>query len=408
MRYLKELIVVLALFLLIGNASATMYEASVDVYKAEFYEEGNFTEWKSYENNLWIGESESETVCGSVELTFSEPSSSISYGMFTIKKSGITEFIDIFPGEANHEVVDIKDVRLKIVLNQIREQSGTSTGIVADDDDIVAVWIEPNTVDKLSLNPFIPETFDPSEYDRTSGWSGTGSLECVDLYIERLQSVSGVGVTITGGDWDEIDINTDNRRKFELNENGVYVITIDYETVDVWGGVKDETETYTLSVTGLTYGTNTGSVSTTTYDDKIFESLSGTIDKYTIVETAVDGNWEEIDGAVTKFDAKTATGKYSWKIKFDTAGNHKVGFRGVDGSSGYYRFIIRETAPQPAATLVAEQTVTDDKKSSSGTVLAIFGVLILVGSLAVIFNKKSRNKGKGNTGGSRISPDTPT
>lgn len=405
MRYLKELIVVLALFLLIGNVSAEdSYDVTLTILRPDNIYDLENTTWSKYDE---ITIDKDERITSIHKIMILDVSLNTDTIFVEVIKNGerFTNFI-----KEGEEVLFGNDDELdfKIKVNSIELETLNGDGIVANDDDIVAVWIEPNSVDKLFLNPFIPETFNPSEYGRTTGWSGTGSLESIDFYIERLQSIGGVGVTITGGDWDEIDINTDNRRKFELNENGVYVITVDYESVDVWGGVKDETETYTLSVTGLTYGTNTGSVSTTTYDDRIIETFSGTIDKYIIVETAVDGNWEEIDGAVTKFDAKTTTGKYSWKIKFDTAGNHKVGFRGADGTSGYYRFIIKETTPQPAATLVAEQTTTESESSNIGIIMAVFGVLILVGSLAIFLNKKSRNKGNNNSGGSRISPDVPT
>ena len=161
-KYVTGMVVIITLLLCIGNASATMYEASIDVYKAEFDDDGNFT-WGSWEDDLWIGESESETVCGNVEITFSEPSSSISYGMFVIKKSGTTDWIDIFPGEGNYEVIDIEDIRLKIVLNQIRPQTGT-TGIISDDDSVVSIWIEPNSADKLGLSTGdIPNVFNPVE-----------------------------------------------------------------------------------------------------------------------------------------------------------------------------------------------------------------------------------------------------
>ena len=407
MRYIRKLITILALFLLIGNVSAEdSYDVTLTILRPNNMDDLENTTWSKYDE---ITIDKDERVTSIHKIMILDVSLSTDTIFVEIIKDGerFTNFIK--EGEAV-TFGDEDDLDFKIRVDSIEIKTLNGDGITVSDDDVVLIWVAPNSMDRLYINPFIPESFNPSEYGSTSGWSGTGSLECVDLYIERVQSVSSIGMSITGGDWEEIGIDTINRRKFELNENGVYIITVNYETVDVWGGVKDETETYTLSVTGLAYGTNTGSTSTSiTYEDRTIESFTGTTDKYIIVETGADGTWEEVDGATTKFDAKTATGTYSWKIKFDTDGNHKVGFSGIDGASGYYRFIVRESTPAPAATEIVTDQTASDGKSSTGTAIALIGLFILIGGVAVFLNKKSREKkNKGNMGGNRISPETDT
>ena len=407
MRYAKELITILALFLLIGNASAEdSYDITLTILSPENVSDLT-GDWRVWETIVVNKDERVESIYKIMITDVALSTGSVWIEVIDTEGERLTAVI----GDDEMHIFEFEDTTaLKIKVESIELETLNGDGIVANDDDIVIVWIAPNNVDRLSINPFISETFNPSEYGRTSGWSGTSSLECVDLYIERLRSVNSVGVSIVGGDWEEIGIDTANRRKFELNENGVYIITVNYETVDVWGGVKDETETYTLSVNGLAYGTNTGLSSTSiTYEDRTIESFTGTTDKYIIVETGADGTWEEVDGATTKFDAKTATGTYSWKIKFDTDGNHKVGFSGIDGASGYYRFIVRESIPAPAATEIVTDQTASDGKSSTGTAIALIGLFILIGGVAVFLNKKSREKkNKGNMGGNRISPETDT
>ncbi|MCK5013139.1 MAG: hypothetical protein KAS66_04925, partial [Candidatus Omnitrophica bacterium] len=128
---------------------------------------------------------------------------------------------------------------------------------------------------------------------------------------------------------------------------------------------------------------------------------------YIIVETDTQGVWEEVDGAVIKFVGQTPTRAFSWKIKFDSAGTHEVGFKNTDGSSGYYKFIVEAEDPAPVATVVADQS-TSGSESSSGTVVMILGALILIGAAGIFLNKKNRDKKGKNGGNVRNSPELDT
>lgn len=410
MRHIKEMLMVLVLFLLIGNVSADeSYEITLTILRPDNVNDLDNTSWSKYDT---ITVDKDERVTSVYSIVVEDVALSSETVMIEVIEDGerIVRFIKVNEAEI-FEFEESDSPPIKIKVDSAEEGGFSSSSAVADDDEVVRIWVAPNSLDELSLtkDASIPDSYNPSEFGKTSGWSGSGSIEYVVLYVERLQEIDGITITIEGGDWDEIDISDDNKRKFELNENGVYTLTIDYEERDVWGGVKDETEVYKLSVNGLLYGTNTGSsgnplTSATTYENIILESFNGGVGSYIIVETTNKGVWEEVDGAVIKFDGETAAGTFSWKIKFDSAGTHEVGFKNTDGSSGYYKFAIKAKDPVSATTVDASQSTSDDT-SSSGTVVLVLGAFILIGAAAIFMNKKNRDKKGKNNGNIRNSPE---
>ena len=411
MKYIKEVIMVLVLFLLMGNASAEDYDVTLTILRPDTNDYDNTT-WSKYDT---ITIDKDERVVSIYKIMVEDIALSSETAVIEVIEDGERIVIFIKVGESEiFEFEDSDSPPIKIKVDSIEEGgSSSSTTAVSEEDDVVRIWVAPNSLDELCLtkDASTPDAYNPSEFGKTSGWSGSGSIEYVVMYIERLENAGGITVSIEGGDWDEIRIDDDDKRKYELNENAVYTITVEYEELDSWGGVKDEVEVYKLSVNGLLYGTNTGSgnplTTTVTYEDRIIESFNGEINNYIIVETDFQGVWEEIDGAVIKLDGETTSGAISWKIKFDVAGTHKIGFRETDGSSGYYRFLIKENVP--VATVAANQVTSDsDDKSSSGTAVLILGALILVGAVAIFLNKKNRDKKGGNNGNIRTSPELQT
>ena len=410
MKCFRGILVVLVLFLLFGNVSADdSYEVTLNVMRPDNMNNLSDTTWSKYET---IVLDKNERVTSIHKVMILDVATETDTIFIEVIKDG-KRFTDFLKEGESATFGEEDEMDFKIEVESIEEGgSSSSSNIIFNDDDVVAVWIAPNSVDKLPLSDAIPESFNPSEYGQSTGWSGTGSVETVDLYIERVQEIEGVTISITGGDWDEISIDIDDRRKFELNENAVYVITIDYEKEDVWGGISDEREVFTISLNGLTYGTNTGTIpssSTTTtggtYTDTTIDSFNAVPNTYVIVETETKGVWEEVDGAVVKFDAETTSGDYSWKVKFDSEGTHKVGYKETDGTSGYYRFVVKEPV-QAVATVAADQTETGDK-TSAGTIFAVIGILLLIGAGTMFYKKKSRNNNNANDG-IRTTPDIDT
>lgn len=413
MRHIKGMLMVLVLFLLIGNASADdAYEVTLTILRPDTTDYDN-TSWSKYDT---ITVDKDERVVSIYNIMVEDIALSSETAVIEVIEDGERIVIFIKVGESEiFEFEDSDSPPIKIKVDSIEEAGLNSNSAATSDDDVVRIWVAPNNLDELSLtkDASTPDSYDPSEFGKTSGWSGSGSIEYVILYIERVQDVDGITITINGGDWDEIRIDDNDKRKFELNENAVYTITVDYDEEDVWGGVKEATEIYKLSVVGLLYGTNTGSTgnpltTSTTYEERTLESFNGNINKYIIVETKTQGVWEEIDGAVTKADGETTSGTFSWKIKFDSAGIHKVGFKETDGSSGYYRFLVKEDTPAPAATTVTASQTTSDNTSSSGTAVLILGALILLGATGIFINKKNRDKKGRNNGNIRTSPELQT
>ena len=413
MRHIKGMLMFLVLFLLIGNVSADdAYEVTLTVLRPDTTDYDNTT-WSKYDT---ITVDKDERVVSIYKIMVEDIALSSETAVIEVIEDGERIVIFIKVGESEvFEFEDSESPPIKIKVESIEEGGFSSDSAASSDDDVVRIWVAPNSLDELCLTKDVstPDSYNPSEFGKTSGWSGSGSIEYVVLYIERVQDVNGITITIDGGDWDEIRVDDNDKRKFELNENAVYTITVDYEEEDVWGGVKDATEIYKLSITGLLYGTNTGSsgnplTTTTTYEDRIVESFNGEINKYVIVETKSKGTWEEVDGAVIKLDGETTSGTFSWKIKFDNAGTHKVGFVETDGSSGYYRFLIKENTPAPAATTVAASQTSSDDTSSSGTAVLILGAFILIGAAGIFLNKKNRDKKGGNNGNVRTSPELQT
>ena len=407
MKYTKEVMMVLVLFLLIGNVSADDYDITLTILRPDTNDYDNTT-WSKYDT---ITVDKDERVVSIYNIMVEDIALSSETVVIEVIEDGERVVIFIKVGESEiFEFEDSDSPPIKIKVDSIEEGgSSSSTTAVSEEDDVVRIWVAPNSLDELCLtkDASIPDAYNPSEFGKTSGWSGSGSIEYVVMYIERLENAGGITVTIEGGDWDEIRINDDDKRKYELNENAVYTITVEYEELDSWGGVKDEVEVYKLSVTGLLYGINTDSGNPLTtniaYEDRTIESFNSEIDKYIIVETDSQGVWEEVDGAVIKLDGETTSGTISWKIKLDSAGTHRIGFREADGSSGYYRFLIKEIAP--VATVAANQVTSDsDDESNSGTVVLILGGLILIGAAAIFLNKKNRDKKGGNNGNTRTSP----
>jgi len=401
MRYLRGILTVLVLFLLFGNVSADdSYEVTLNVMRPDNMNDLDNTSWSKYET---IVLDKNERVTSVHKVMILDVSLETDTVFIEVIKDGERYTNFLIEGEsATFGEEDELDFKIEVETIEEAGSGGGSSSTLLNDDDVVAVWIAPNSVDKLPLNAGIPESFNPSEYGKSNGWSGTGSVEEVNLYIERVQEIKGVTISITGGDWDEVAIDHDDRRKFELNENAVYVITIDYDKEDVWGGVSEEREVFTISLHGLTYGTNTGTIpssSTTTtggtYEDKTLDSFSIVPNKYGIVVTDTKGTWQEVDGAKVKFDAETTSGEYSWKVMFDTEGTHKIGYKETDGTSGFYRFVVKEVAPQPTETVVASQTSTGDK-TSAGTVVALIGIVLLIGAGMIFYKKKSRGNSRGN------------
>ena len=413
MKHVKEMLMVLVLFLLIGNVSADeSYEITLTILRPDNVNDLDNTTWSKFDT---ITVDKDERVTSVYSIMVEDVALSSETVMVEVIEDGerVVRFIKVNEAEI-FEFEESDSPPIKIKVESAEEGGFSSSSTVADNDEVVRIWVAPNSLDELSLtkDASIPDSYNPSEFGKTSGWSGSGSIEYVDLYIERIQEIDGITISIEGGDWDEIDINDDNKRKFELNENSVYTFTIEYEERDIWGGVKDETEVYKLSVNGLLYGTNTGISSnplttTTTYENIIFESFNGDVGSYIIVETTTKGVWEEVDGAVIKFDGETAAGAFSWKIKFDDAGTHEVGFKNTDISSGYYKFAIKAKDPAPATNVVADQSTTGNE-SNSGTVVMILGALILIGAAGVFLNKKNRDKKGRNNGNIRTSPELQT
>lgn len=406
MRYLKEMIAVLILLLMVFPASAIeSYEVELTILRPNDMNDLDNTTWSVYDTfTIIMG----ETITSVHKIEILDVSITAETIFIEVIKDG-DRYTDYIKLDEERVFGEEDELDFKIRLDDIDENGfSSSTTTIGDEDDVVKVWIAPNTAEQLALtkDPRIPDAYNPSEFGKTGGWSGAGSVEYVVLYIERLEQSSGIAISVDGGDWDEKTTDGD-ARKFELNENAVYTITVDYETVDKWGGVNDETEIYMLSLTGLLYGTNTGSTSTNTlstdYTDTVLDTLKGTVDTYIIFETDSDGAWEEIDGMTTKFDAELPNGDYSWKIKFDSAGTHEVGFSGTDGSSGYFKFVVKEKTPVPSATVAAQQTTTnEDKESNAGTIVLLIGALILIAASAIYMNRKNKAK---NSGNSRLSPE---
>lgn len=411
MKHIKEMLMVLVLFLLMGNVSADeSYEITLTILRPDNVNDLDNTTWSKYDT---ITIDKDERVTSVYSIMVEDVALSSETIMVEVIEDGerVVRFIKVNEAEI-FEFEESDSPPIKIKVDSAEEGGFSSSSAVADDDEVVRIWVAPNSLDELSLtkDSSIPDSYNPSEFGKTSGWSGSGSIEYVVLYIERLQEIDGITIMIEGGDWDEMGISDDNKRKFELNENAVYTFTINYEEKDIWGGIKDETEVYKLSVNGLLYGTNTGTPSnplTTSYENKIIESFNGDVGSYIIVETDTQGVWEEVDGAVIKFVGQTPTRAFSWKIKFDSAGTHEVGFKNTDGSSGYYKFTVEAKDPAPTATVAASQSTTGDE-SNSGTVVLILGALILIGAAGIFLNKKNRDKKGRNNGNVRNSPELDT
>ena len=411
MKHIKEMLMVLVLFLLMGNVSADeSYEITLTILRPDNVNDLDNTTWSKYDT---ITIDKDERVNSVYSIMVEDVALSSETVMIEVIEDGerVVRFIKVNEAEI-FEFEESDSPPIKIKVDSAEEGGFSSSSAVAEDDEVVRIWVAPNSLDELSLtkDSSIPDSYNPSEFGKTSGWSGSGSIEYVVLYIERLQEIDGITIMIEGGDWDEIGISDDNKRKFELNENAVYTFTINYEERDIWGGIKDETEVYKLSVNGLLYGTNTGTPSnplTTTYETRILESFNGDVGSYIIVETDTQGVWEEVDGAVIKFVGQTPTRAFSWKIKFDSVGTHEVGFKNTDGSSGYYKFTVEAKDPAPAATVAASQSTTGDE-SNSGTVVLILGALILIGAAGIFLNKKNRDKKGRNNGNVRNSPELDT
>lgn len=411
MKYIKEIVGLLVLFLLIGNVTAEeSYDVTLTISRPNNVNDIMNTSWSEYDT---ITIDKHERVDCVYDIMVEDVAMGSETVMIEVLEDGerLTLFLKL--GESGiFEFENSESPPIKVTVDALIEggSSDNDGSVASSDDDVVRVWVSPNSIDELSLttNPAVADAYNPSEFGKTSGWSGSGSIEFVALYIERMQEISGITINIAGGDWDEINVDNDDIRKFELNENAVYTITVDYEERDVWGGVTDEREIYILSINGLIYGINTNPgvpLDSSTFEDKLFETFNAKVNVYTIVETETQGTWEEVDGAIIKFDGETTAGAFSWKVKFDAPGTKEVGYKETSGLSGQYKFVVAAETPAPAATVVAQQTTTDNE-TSSGTVIAIFGILILIGAAAVFMNKKNREK-KGGNGSVRISPELP-
>ena len=387
---------IIIMLCLIPIGAAETYEASITTYRPDDIDDLDNTTWSPFGTFILL-KGETKTSVHEIEV-------------LDISLDSETVFIEVKKGSTRYtrfitvgERIIIDD-DFQVGLNFVRSSGGSS--IIDSDDNVVTVWVSPNSMDKLILVEGGLNEFNPIEFGKQDGWSSIKSEDYVTVYVHRNVVSAGILIDIEGGDWDEVTKSSDSDRSFELNENGVYAIIITYTERDVWGGERDEEEIYEIQLAGLDTSTSSysgydgsssgssGSSGSSSADAGLLGSYSNVIHKYIIVVTEHDGQFDVDADCTVKYDGQNSDGNYVWKIKFSTIGIKKIDFHSSEGI-GQFEFDISESSSEGETTVSSDQS-TSGGTSNSALILVVVGVIAIIGVIAYTGMMKKKDKG-GNT-----------
>lgn len=404
---IKKIAFILAVFVLMTLTASAAIEPSAKIItyytNVDVDDINETTEWIIYESNI-IDVGDSITSLRDIDLN-------------EVTNDGTKAFFEIEGDELIIAVGDFEVIEdFKIELIDIDDYDVADKEDVADkDEDVVDVWIEPSTGSKLYLAANGENKFNMAKYGSDSGWETSYEDNEITFKAERLQNVKiNADMDTDGGSFVKEEVD-DEIMIYTLKENGEYTFTIEYEKESVWGGIEDETEVYTIILTGL------DEVATTDYSDefgeaeKLFDTeIDGKVGDTKTFTTPVDGEFALGTGVSETNKVVNDDGTVLWTFKLNSITTAECQFKEFEDEGndfGNLTFIITAKptpTPPPTTTTTTNNNNNNNNVNSNqgfyddlGENKNLIGVLVLiigciVGGAFLMNNKKKGGKG-GNT-----------
>jgi hypothetical protein len=386
------------------HASASVFDVgycNLNVYYLPTgidYADADDNDWKLYDSiNLEIGDDETLDYFEILEIATNGEN---IRAIFDDKPIILSKFDSVYS----------EDLELKVQLVSLfpKESLDTTTTDYTNSDKIVNIWVELEDGTTKNLVEGKILSFDYSKYEENedSWWIVEDSeYDELTLFVEKI---SDADISF-GIDTDEIyEENKDgNTIEFTLLTNGLYEFTIDYETIDDWGGITDEQQTFGIKVSGLTEGTKSSeglSISENLIVGNTIISFYNT-ESVTVV-TNEDGEWTE-DNSYSVQKTDNEDGTYSWVLKFAKSGTYNVYFTSVNNEMQLVKFKVSEketvnvddTSSSSKVVSSNESSFTDSIKDKGVFIIALICVLVIGILLINDSNKKKKNNSGGSFGG---------
>jgi hypothetical protein len=403
---MKKIIYILMLLMILSplHASASVFDVgycNLNVYYLPTgidYADADDNDWKLYDSiNLEIGDDETLDYFEILEIATNGEN---IRAIFDDKPIILSKFDSVYS----------EDLELKVQLVSLfpKESLDTTTTDYTNSDKIVNIWVELEDGTTKNLVEGKILSFDYSKYEENedSWWIVEDSeYDELTLFVEKI---SDADISF-GIDTDEIyEENKDgNTIEFTLLTNGLYEFTIDYETIDDWGGITDEQQTFGIKVSGLTEGTKSSeglSISENLIVGNTIISFYNT-ESVTVV-TNEDGEWTE-DNSYSVQKTDNEDGTYSWVLKFAKSGTYNVYFTSVNNEMQLVKFKVSEketvnvddTSSSSKVVSSNESSFTDSIKDKGVFIIALICVLVIGILLINDSNKKKKNNSGGSFGG---------
>lgn len=250
----------------------------------------------------------------------------------------------------------------------------------ATSDNVVTVYIQCSTGEKLNLNRNGQNKYEPSMCNEKTGWSNSADKE-LNLYIHRNFNIpTSINLETDGGYTEKAMLDNGNTRPFTLTSNSKYVFAIKTTRIDAWGGEIIETGTYTITTTGL---------ATSSAGAPSSKGVRGTFDVYLPSTKTLDMGEKVTFAPMTGVEVTPKTNN-NYEFDFRQAGSYSLKFTRADGTEDTVDFNVKESASptqQPKVTIAANQQQGGD---DGGLFRYILGGGVLTGIVLIgyIYSKR--------------------